>query len=108
MPKELGQRARVRIWIDFCNTRLQQAASEVRHGNEPEKAREKLREYLNTLDQEMAKREYIAGNYSLADITYIPFFVRQERYGISFDNNLPHLKAWMDRLLARPGVSSTL
>ncbi|HEV8344556.1 MAG TPA: glutathione S-transferase N-terminal domain-containing protein, partial [Candidatus Binatia bacterium] len=25
MPKNLGLRARARIWIDFCNTRLQAA-----------------------------------------------------------------------------------
>ena len=108
MPKEMAQRARVRIWIDFCNTRLQQAASEIRHGNEPEKAREKLREHLMTLDREMTRGTYIAGDYSLADITFIPFFVRQQRYGVPIDDSLPHLKRWMEHLLARPAVSSTL
>lgn len=107
MPRDLAQRARVRIWIDFCNTRLQQAASDVRHGNEPDKAREKLKLHLHTLDQEMANRDYIAGDYSLADITYIPFFVRQERYGASIDDSLPHVQAWVRRLLARPAVRST-
>ncbi|MFQ5851055.1 MAG: glutathione S-transferase family protein [Candidatus Binatia bacterium] len=107
MPKDLGQRARVRIWIDFCNTRLQQAASDFRHGIEPEKAKQKLNEHLLTLDREMAQRDYIVGDYSLADITYIPFFVRQERYGASIDNNLPHVKRWMDRLFARPAVRAT-
>ncbi len=43
MPKDLAQKARVRIWIDFCNTRLQQAASDLRHGTEPEKAKNNLR-----------------------------------------------------------------
>ncbi len=107
MPKDLGQRARVRIWIDFCNSRLQQAGGDFRHGNEPEKAKEKLKEYLLTLDREMASRDYIAGDYSLADITYIPFFARLERYGVSIDGTLPHLKAWIDRLFSRPAVRST-
>ena len=107
MPKDLGQRARVRIWIDFCNTRLQQAGSDIRHDNEPEKAKEKLREYLLTLDREMASQDYIAGDFSLADITHIPFFARQERYGVSIDATLPHLKAWIDRLFSRPAVRST-
>ena len=107
MPKDLGERARMRIWVDYCNTRLQQAAGDFRHGHEPEKAKEKLKGYLLSLDREMANKDYIVGDYSLADITYIPFFVRQERYGVSIDGTLPHLRAWMDRLFSRPAVSST-
>jgi glutathione S-transferase len=108
MPTDLVERAKVRIWIDFCNTRLQHAASDVRHGKEPEKAREKLTEHLKTLNHLMAGQDYIAEAYSLADITYVPFFLRQERYGVTIDNTLPHVKSWMDRLVARPAVRSTL
>ncbi len=107
MPKDLAQKARVRIWIDFCNTRLQQAASDLWHGTEPEKAKEQLKNHLLTLDREMADRDYIVGNYSLGDLTFIPFFLRQQRYGTSIGTDTPHLKAWMDRLLARPAVRST-
>ena len=108
MPKDLGQRARTRIWIDFCNSRLQAAGSDVVHGSDPAKAREKLREHLKTLDRQMAGRTYLVGDYSLADITYVPFFTRQQRYGVPIDDTLPNLKQWMDRLLARPAVESTL
>ena len=108
MPKDLGQRSRARIWVDFCNSRLQAAGSDVVHGSDPEKARGKLREHLKTLDREMKGRTYIAGDYSLADITYIPFFTRQQRYGVSIDESLPNLKQWIDRLLARLAVRSTL
>jgi len=108
MPKDLGLRSRARIWIDFCNSRLQAAGSDVVHGSDPEKARGKLREHLRTLDRQMAGRSYIAEDYSLADITYIPFFTRQQRYGVAIDDTLPHLKNWLDRLLARPAVRSTL
>jgi len=107
MPKDPVQRSRMRIWIDFCNTRLQQAGGDVVHGNNPDKAGEKLKEHLNTLNREMLHREYISGDYSLADITYIPFFVRRERYKVSIDESLPQLKGWMDRLLNRAVVRST-
>ncbi len=107
MPKEPAQKAQARIWIDFCNTKIHGAAHEVLHGAQPEKAKEQLRSHLLTLDQEMTGRDYIAGDYSLADITFIPVFTRQQRYGVSIDHNLPHLKRWMDRLLARPEVRST-
>jgi glutathione S-transferase len=108
MPKNLGLRARARIWIDFCNTRLQAAGGDVAHGREVEKAKKKLEEHLQTLEKQMAGRNYLIGDYSLADITYIPFFTRQQRYGVTIDGSLPNLKQWVDRLLSRPAVKSTL
>ncbi len=108
MPKDSGLRSRARIWIDFCNSRLQAAGSDVAHGIEPEKAKGKQREHLKTLDRQMAGRTCIVGDYSLADITYIPFFTRQERYGVPIDESFPHVKEWLERLAARPAVRSTL
>ena len=108
MPKDLGLRSRARIWIDFCNNGLQAAGGDVAQGNDPEKAKEKVRQHLATLDREMANREYIVGEYSLADTTFIPFFTRQQRYGVSIDDSIPHVKRWMERLLARPAVRATL
>jgi len=107
MPNDPLMRSRVRIWIDFCNTRLQYAGGKIAHDYEVEKSREELKTHLETLDREMAGRDYIAEKYSLADITYIPFFVRKERYQAPIDATLPHLKAWMDRLLDRPLVQAT-
>ena len=107
MPKDPLKRSRVRIWVDYCNTRLQRAGGNIAHDYEVEKSTDELKQYLHVLNREMQGREYIAGDYSLADITYIPFFVRKERYKATIDNDLPHLKGWMDRLLARPLVRAT-
>ena len=107
MPSIPLQRARARIWIDFCNTRLQAAAGNIAHDYEVEKSKERLRGYLETLDREMGNRDYIAGEYSLADITYIPFFCRLQRYQTTIGNDLPNVKAWMMRLLDRPIVRAT-
>jgi len=108
MPQGLAQRGMARVWVDFCNTRIHGAAHEILHGKEPEKGREKLSEHLLTLDRAMSGRDYLVGEYSLADITFIPFFTRQQRYGVSIDDGMPHLKSWTERLLARPAVRSTL
>ena len=107
LPRDPLQRARARIWIDYCNTRLQQAGGYIAHDHEVEKSKEKVRGYLATLNQEMREREYHAGEYSLADITYIPFFCRLQRYQTTIGSDLPHLKAWMQRLLDRPAVRAT-
>jgi len=108
MPKEPAGRARARIWIDYCNTRLQRAGGFIAHDHKVEQSKAEVKEYLATLNDEMASREYIAGDYSLADITFIPFFTRLERYQAQIGDDLPHVKAWMNRLLDRPAVRSTL
>jgi len=107
LPRDPLQRARARIWIDYCNTRLQQAGGYIAHDHEVEKSKEKVRGYLAILNQEMREREYLAGEYSLADITYIPFFCRLQRYQTTIGSDLPHVKAWMQRLLDRPAVRAT-
>jgi glutathione S-transferase len=107
MPGDPHQRSRVRIWIDYCNTRLQRAGGFIAHDHEVEKSRQELQQYLTTLNKEMQGREYIGEQYSLGDITYIPFFTRLERYKATIDGSLPHLKAWMNRLLDRPTVRAT-
>jgi glutathione S-transferase len=107
MPADPLLRSRARIWIDYCNTRLQAAAGYIAHDHEVEKSKERLRGYLENLNQEMSDRQYIAGEYSLADITYIPFFCRLERYQTTIGGDLPHVRAWMERLLDRPAVRDT-
>ena len=107
MPEDPLARARIRIWIDYCNTRLQRAAGYIAHGYKVEESAAEIRGYLENLNREMQGREYIADEYSLADITYIPFFVRRERYQVSLSYDLPHVKAWMERLLDRPAVRAT-
>ncbi|MBI1995584.1 MAG: glutathione S-transferase family protein [Deltaproteobacteria bacterium] len=107
MPKDPFKRSRARIWIDYCNTRLQRAGGNIAHDYQVEKSKEELKQYLETLNREMSDREYIIGDYSLADITYIPFFCRLERYQAKIGNDLPHVRAWMDRLLSRPTVRAT-
>ena len=107
MPKDPLARARIRVWIDYCNTRVQRAAGYIAHNYKVEESRTELRTYLENLNRQMQGREYIADGYSLADITYIPFFVRRERYQVSMGDDLPHLNAWMGRLLERPVVRAT-
>ena len=107
MSKDPYQRARARIWIDFANTRLQAAAGNIAHDYQVEKSKEQMKQHLATLDQEMRNRDFIAGAYSLADITYIPFFCRLERYQATIGDDIPNVKAWMNRLLNRSVVRNT-
>ena len=108
MPGDHWLRAKARIWIDFFNTRIHPAAHNIAHDKEPEKAKERMQKHLQTLEQEMTGKRYIVGDYSLADITFIPFYTRRKRYAVTIDDNLPSLKRWGEDLIARPAVVSTL
>jgi glutathione S-transferase len=108
MPKDLAERARVRIWVDYCNTRLQRAGGFVAHDYKVDQSKAEIVEYLKFLDNHMRGRDYLAGNYSLADITFIPFFTRLDRYQATVGDDLPNVKSWVKRLLDRPAVRETL
>ena len=108
LPKDALQRAKARIWIDFLNSRVHPAASDITHDKDPEKAHERMNQHLSTLDKEMSGRKFIVGEYSLADVSFIPFYVRRERYRITIGDNFPNLKRWGENLIGRPAVASTL
>lgn len=109
MPVDLVLRAKARIWVDYFSTRLHAAAGDITHNREPEKAQQRLEQYLADLDREMAGKKYLVGDqYSLADVTFIPFYTRRERYKVVIDDNYPNLKRWGEELIARPQVAPTL
>ena len=108
MPTDLLRRAKTRIWVDYMSTRLHAAASDITHNREPDKARERMKGHLTTLDKEMAGRKYLVGEYSLADVSYIPFYTRRDRYGVVIDDTYSNLKRWGEDLIARPQVAPTI
>jgi glutathione S-transferase len=63
----------------------------------------------NVLEKHLSEgREYLVGNrYSLADIASFSWAVGHEWSGISVDDK-PHVKAWIERIKARPAVQRGL
>jgi GSH-dependent disulfide-bond oxidoreductase len=55
------------------------------------------------LERELAKRDYLAGDYSIADIATYPWIMRYFNFGVQLDD-YPALKRWTDRIGARPAV----
>jgi len=53
------------------------------------------------LDRQLAGREYIAGDYSIADIACYPWIVPHERHQQNLED-FPHLKRWFLSIRARP------
>lgn len=108
MPRSQLDRAKVRIWVDFFNTRVHPTGSDLQKKRDPENAQVRMDQHLRTLDDALAGKDYLVGNkFSLADVTFIPFYTRRERYTVAFDN-YPNIKRWAENLIARPQVAPTL
>ena len=56
------------------------------------------------LDKQLAGRDYICGEYSIADMACYPWTVPYERQGIVLEN-YPNVGRWMDEMAARPAVA---
>lgn len=64
-----------------------------------------VRRLFGVLDRRLAQQEFLAGDYSIADIANWAW-VRTARWsGVSLDG-LPHLQRWVDRIRARPAVQA--
>ncbi|WP_449306339.1 glutathione S-transferase N-terminal domain-containing protein [Pseudochelatococcus sp. B33] len=59
------------------------------------------------LDRRLADREYIAGEYSIADIASIGWSKHWERQGQDIAA-FPHFRRWLETVLARPAVQRGL
>lgn len=55
------------------------------------------------LNKQLAKQDFIVGDYSIADMACYPWIVLAERQ-LQDLANFPHLKRWCDTLAARPAV----
>ena len=67
--------------------------------------RNEVNRLYGVLDRRLSDREYVAGNYSIADMAIWPWaslWEGQEQDIAAF----PHMAAWLDRIAARPAVQA--
>jgi GST-like protein len=55
------------------------------------------------MNRRLADRDFLAGSYSVADIACVGWASRWQRQGQDIAQ-FPHVKRWLDRVLARPAV----
>jgi GST-like protein len=59
------------------------------------------------LNKRLADREFVAGDYSIADMAIVGWAKLWERQGQNIEE-FPHVKRWLDTVLARPAVTRGL
>jgi glutathione S-transferase/GST-like protein len=58
-------------------------------------------------DKRLADREYLAGDYSIADMACWPWMRSPAMHAINVEE-FPNAKAWVDRIAARPAVAAAV
>jgi glutathione S-transferase len=116
LPTDEKGRSRVMQWLMFqmggVGPMLGQANVFTRYFPEQlpsviDRYRREGRRLFEVLDGQLARAEYLAGDYSIADIANFAWVRIHEWPGISIDG-LDNLKRWMDAIAARPAVQRGL
>jgi glutathione S-transferase len=115
-PVDSGERSRMRLLEDYADTAFTLPAmavqmelskpAGVREEQRVRAARDVVVKGLEMLNRELEGREYLAGEFSLADVAFAPIVLQLEKLGIHPDNSLRNLKAWIQRLAARRSIAS--
>ena len=83
------------------------AGSEIEDPRPRERYVAEAKRLLNVLEGELANKDWIAGEYSIADMAIAPWLAALDFYGtkglVGWDD-LTHVPAYLDRFLARPAV----
>jgi GST-like protein len=114
MPSELHVRYDVLQWTFWLTGGLGPMAGQLGHfrnyaENKIDYAVQRYADEYNRLlgvaDRRLADRDYLAGEYSIADIATWPWVRSHERLGQPLDE-FPNVQRWFDAIAARPAVQA--
>jgi len=117
MPENPEARALVRSWMAFADDYFFPSVYRVRMGlqrgyseDEIQEAMEKLDDSLSRLEHQLEDREYLVGEYTLADIAHAGNFHRLRELTESGEVTLercPSVMAWMERVESRESYKTS-
>ena len=117
MPSNLEQRALARSWMAFADDYFFPSIFRIRMGSERgfseeqiQEAKEKLHDALSRLERQLEGREYLMGEYTLADIAHAGNFHRLRELAERGDVPLqkyPNVIAWMERVESRESYKAS-
>jgi len=112
MPRDVRGRSEVLQWLFWQVGGLGPMAGQLGHFRNyapetiPYAVDRYAKEYnrlLGVIERRLADREFLAGDYSIADMAAWPWVRGHERLGQSLDE-FPRVKRWVDAIAARPAV----
>ena len=111
-PQDERQRVEVDQWLMWQMGGFGPMLGQNHHFNKyaPEKVpyamqryTEETRRLYGVLDRRLVGRDYVAGDYSIADMALVGWASLWEGQKMDI-NDFPQVKAWLERVLARPAV----
>ena len=112
LPADVRGRTEVMQWLFWQMAGLGPMAGQNHHFAQyaPERIPYATERYVKetnrlygVLDRRLADREFVAGEYSIADMACYPWIVPHERQGQNLAD-FPHLQRWFAAIAARPAV----
>ncbi len=112
IPKDVRGRTQVLEWLFWQMANLGPNSGQNNHFSNyavekipyaMDRYRNEVNRLYGVLDRRLADREYLAGDYSIADMASYPWIVPWERQGQKLDD-FPHIKRWFEAIRARPAV----
>ncbi|HJH24267.1 MAG TPA: glutathione binding-like protein [Paenalcaligenes hominis] len=112
LSTDLRKRVQTLEWLNWQMGGLGPMAGQNHHFTiyAPEKIEYAQQRYIKetnrlygVLNRQLADRDFIAGEYSIADMACYPWIVPHANQGQDL-NDFPHLKAWFERIAARPAT----
>jgi glutathione S-transferase len=118
MPENPEQRALARSWMAFADDYFFPFIFRVRMGSQRgfseeqiQEAKEKLQDSLSRLEHQLEDKDYLIGDYTLADIAHAGNFHRLRELAERGDVPLqkyPNVVAWMERLEDRKSYEAAV
>jgi GST-like protein len=111
-PADERGRVEVDQWLFWQMANLGPKAGEAHHfrnyaiEKQPyaiERFTNEMNRLYGVMNTRLKDRQFLAGKYSIADMACIGWASRYERQGQDM-NEFPHVRRWMDTILARPAV----
>ncbi len=112
LSKDLRKKTQTLEWLNWQMGGLGPMAGQNHHFSiyAPEKIEYAQQRYIKetarlyaVLNKQLKDRDFIAGDYSIADMACYPWIVPHEAQSQNL-NDYPYLKAWYDRIASRPAT----
>lgn len=117
LPVDSENRARARLMEDYRDNRVNPHFVTLVHEHRKQEqdrdagliqaAHRSIGSAFAMVEAQLQGKEYLAGSFSLADISYMPDIALLERFAVPLDPDFKNVTGWIERLSGRASYSAT-
>ena len=116
LPEDPADRWRATSWLMFqvagIGPSLSQAGYYLNRSPEPvphavERSVSEAERTYGVVDRQLAKSQFLAGEYSIADMASYPWMRNHQRFGLDIAD-YPNVSRWLEAIAARPAVARSV